>query len=493
MHSDVIANAPHMTSAGPWKPEDPPNKTAKAYMKDLPVQIKEITIDGNLRTKDDILKNELRHVADVQGHSIYALHKNLEQMTRRLENFGVYKSVDTILDVDSASDTAYEANIRLRVRETGIPNFQTGSYLTQGKTGSSVQGEMKGSLRNILGMCETFRAKAGKTSMANQANEYEYSLLFPSVSKKLYSVELNAKSFNDDAAYYTSLQTKTNSFRSSAGTHDGKHKVELEIAFRDEVPLAHANSRNAYDASKAVIATASPSTKTSLKYIHTNDTRDSTGTPTAGSYVNSSFELALPPGTAKFAKFDVQAQTHRLLTPIRLDGQPGLILSLCYNVGILQPLSLDPFKNSLFARPDKSRLVDRYHLGGPLSLRGFDVYGAGPRANYNSGGNILTKGDSLGANRKAQVLAMISSPLPSRSWLPTMRAIFYASAGAASSGEHKSWLFPFGYPRASIGCGLTSSLAGMARVEVTYSVPLLKAEEDITKGFQLGVGVSMLQ
>ena len=29
MHSDVIANAPHMTSAGPWKPEDPPNKTAK--------------------------------------------------------------------------------------------------------------------------------------------------------------------------------------------------------------------------------------------------------------------------------------------------------------------------------------------------------------------------------------------------------------------------------------------------------------------------------
>ena len=215
--------------------------------------------------------------------------------------------------------------------------------------------------------------------------------------------------------------------------------------------------------------------------------------PTRGSYVNSSIELALPPGTTKFAKFDVQAQTHKVLTPIRLDGQPGLIFSLCYSVGILQPLSLSSSKGSMLASADESRLIDRYHLGGPLALRGFDLYGAGPRANCSTGGNLLTKGDSLGANRKAQILAMISSPLPSRTWLPSMRAIAFASAGAASSGEHKSWLFPFGYPRASIGCGLTGSLAGMARVEVTYSVPLLKADEDVTKGFQLGIGLSMLQ
>ena len=162
-------------------------------MKDLPVEIKEITIDGNKRTKDEILKNELRHVANVQGHSIYALHKNLEEMTKRLENFGVYKSVDTVLDVDSVDDTNYKANIRLRVKETGIPNFQTGSYLTQGKSGSSIQGEMKGSLRNALGMCETFRVKTGKSSLASKANEYDMSLLFPSISKDLYSVGLNAK------------------------------------------------------------------------------------------------------------------------------------------------------------------------------------------------------------------------------------------------------------------------------------------------------------
>ena len=51
------------------------------------------------------------------------------------------------------------------------------------------------------------------------------------------------QSFSDDAAYYTSLQTKTNSISSSVGTSDGKHKMELEVAFRDEVPLSHATSR----------------------------------------------------------------------------------------------------------------------------------------------------------------------------------------------------------------------------------------------------------
>ena len=80
----------------------------------------------------------------------------------------------------------------------------------------------------------------------------------------------------------------------------------------------------------------------------------------------------------------MQAQTHKVLTPIRLDGQPGLIFSLCYSVGILQPLSLSPFKGSMLASADKSRLIDRYHLGGHLRS-GFDLYGAGPRANSSTG------------------------------------------------------------------------------------------------------------
>lgn len=354
-----------------------------------------------------------------------------------------------------------------------------------------MQGQMVGQLRNSLGYCETIRAKAGKSSMSAKADDYEFSMLFPSVGKNLYSVEVQAKSSSDDSAYYTSVQTKTNSVTSSIGTADGRQKLELDVAFRDEIPLPHhTGTRHALDSSHAVAASAGPSTKTSLKYSLTSDLRDSMSMPTAGSYINSSFELAVPPGTAQFAKFDLTAQTHKLLSPIRLDGQAGLVGSLCYTLGFLQPLNFDPYKESFLSRTskDKSHLCDRYHLGGPLALRGFDLYGAGPRANLSTGGNMLQKGDSLGSNRKAQVLALLSAPLPAMKLLPTTRALLFANVG--SSGEGKSLLFPFGYPRASVGCGLAASM-GVARIEVTYSIPILKAKDDVVKGFQIGVGISM--
>merc|ERR1711998_225264 len=113
---------------------------------------------------------------------------------------------------------------------------------------------------------------------------------------------------------------------------------EIELAFRDEVPLINTKGRNAYESTHAVLASAGPSTKFSTKYTFTADTRDSGTMPTSGSYISSTFELAMPPGTAQFAKLDLSAQTHQLLTPIRLDGEPGLVGSLCYNMGILQPL-----------------------------------------------------------------------------------------------------------------------------------------------------------
>ena len=40
-------------------------------MKDLPVEIKEITIDGNTRTKDEILKNE--HIKGDDRHRLTSI------------------------------------------------------------------------------------------------------------------------------------------------------------------------------------------------------------------------------------------------------------------------------------------------------------------------------------------------------------------------------------------------------------------------------------
>ena len=49
----------------------------------------------------------------------------------------------------------------------------------------------------------------------------------------------------------------------------------------------------------------------------------------------------------------------------------------------------------------------------------------------------------------------------------------------------------FGYLRASVGAGVSLTLSPAVTLEVTYAVPLLKSSHDVTKPFQLGVGISL--
>jgi hypothetical protein len=49
----------------------------------------------------------------------------------------------------------------------------------------------------------------------------------------------------------------------------------------------------------------------------------------------------------------------------------------------------------------------------------------------------------------------------------------------------------FGFFRASVGAGISLALSPAITLEVTYSVPVLKAAHDVVKPFQLGVGVSL--
>ena len=49
----------------------------------------------------------------------------------------------------------------------------------------------------------------------------------------------------------------------------------------------------------------------------------------------------------------------------------------------------------------------------------------------------------------------------------------------------------FGYLRASVGAGVSLALSPALTLEVTYSIPILKSSHDVTKHFQLGVGMSL--
>lgn len=182
----------------------------------------------------------------------------------------------------------------------------------------------------------------------------------------------------------------------------------------------------------------------------------------------------------------------------------------------------------------------RYQLGGSNSLRGFAQCGTGPRAyrpayadgdanaafvahapnaagdisgasgasggsavgdspmempaNQTAHGVRLT--DSLGGDLRTTLLATLSVPVPvpllARS---QVRAFAFFNGGLLSSLSNLQTrnlaAEGLGAVRASVGGGFSVAAAGAIRLEATYSIPLLKAPQDQTKGFQIGVGLTI--
>lgn len=172
-------------------------------------------------------------------------------------------------------------------------------------------------------------------------------------------------------------------------------------------------------------------------------------------------------------------------------------------------------------------------MGGPNSLRGFNQCGTGPRAyrpspnedrndslflaappqittapagalpaksaaplvpSGNSSDLHLT--DSLGGDLRATLFATLSVPVPVPVLASSqMRAFVFFNGGAIGSlnNINRGGIVASGLnsARASVGAGFSVAAGGQIRLETTYAIPILKAAQDQTKGFQIGIGLSL--
>ena len=84
-----------------------------------------------------------------------------------------------------------------------------------------------------------------------------------------------------------------------------------------------------------------------------------------GSYSQSSLELAGLGGDSQFVKWSTE---HQVNVPLPMKS----IVQWCFSAGAIWPL--------LQGRNQPIRINDRFFLGGPLNVRGFDYHGAGPHS-----------------------------------------------------------------------------------------------------------------
>lgn len=431
------------------------------------------------------------------------------------------------------------AHVRFEVKEKQVPHIIANTYIQPG-TSNGVCAKVEAGFRSPWGFGEKLSIGAERS----QAGTTMYNAQFeaPHIGSKLDNLSIVAMRSEDDCSFYQSFRNISDSLTASLGSRDGARQIVGTWASRDERPTLHHSEHHAYDATGGLLAVASSSTKLSLKYSGAVfDTREagSNACPEQGSLLQGSAEIALPPGTAQFVKGEATWQHTWQLGP-RVLGQAGLLCTLTGTAGLLIPFSaLLKGSPSSSGRPSyssqhrsnmKTYLVDRFSLGGPLGLRGFDPHGVGARSvagrehlattlssstngdaliATNAAAALSSPADSLGGISKASFSAVLSVPLPFKDWadaLRSVRAMAFLSVG--SLGSPAFWprwrhnrdcghdpargalppLPLFGTPRVSVGGGLSMTLNGNVRLEMTYAIPLLKTKHDLVRPFQLGVG-----
>jgi len=238
----------------------------------------------------------------------------------------------------------------------------------------------------------------------------------------------------------------------------GPHKFQYEWCWRD--------THLGYLATEPLLKEGGHSVKSSLKYQYTLDTRDNPFLPTKGFSFKFVQEFAGLGGTIKFIGNEVGLQYNWPIGPPEL----GFAINLASKGGLHVPLG-----NS------RSHICDRFFLGGPMSFRGFEHNGVGPRWQRDSYGGDVLGNSSL----------HLSWPIVSN-----VRGHLFGQIGNLISlredvglkGNLQALLKEY---RLSVGCGIFINFAGF-RVELNFSHPLKKEANDATKNFQFGIGVDLL-
>jgi outer membrane protein assembly factor BamA len=263
------------------------------------------------------------------------------------------------------------------LKEKGIPFLKAEGYMKTGQE-NDLGVEIVGALRSPTGNGEII--KIGSINKPT-GQEYLFNLTIPHLFERNGPFLLTAKSSEENTFFHSSFKQHCTSLTAEY-YHDQRrqHQIIGEYSIRDEIPMLSSSlkekgeneEKNVFSsltrsterflhslgssssssssisssseldrhASEAVLSSATSSVKSSLKYIWTPiDTRDSSGNPTIGEYLQSSFELALPPGDAQFFKTDLTTQFHRRLGP-NYQNHPGLTFSLISSLGILYPLAV---------------------------------------------------------------------------------------------------------------------------------------------------------
>lgn len=387
-----------------------------------PYKIGQVSIEGNHKTKDHVIRREL----PMEPGQVYDTTK-ADVTERRLENMNYFSSVE-VMPVDTSYLDEKDLLIRVVEKPTGTINFGAGFSSIDSLTGFFEVTQTNFDLfdwPSFTGAGQRFRlsVRAGserKDASISITEPWFLGQRLAFTTEAYYRDLLFLSPEYDQTSYGTAL-----SLRKSVGEFTyivGDYRAEqIEID-------ADAN------ASPAFLAEEGEFFKSAVGASIVRDTRDNVFLPREGNKASLGFEFAGLGGDVEDTILTASAAQYFQL--------PGDVI-----------VSLNGEVNQ---STDGDHVFTRHFLGGANDLRGFEFRDVGPRDPIS--------GEVLGGKRSWSATAEVSVPVVEK----IRAAAFYdlgevsdGPTGSLESGIHSDW-----------GIGLRLFVLGSAPVRLDYAFPL---------------------
>ena len=418
--------------------------------------VERIDIVGNVRTKDKVIRRELR-IAEGDAFDADAVRRSRQ----RLEDLGYFSTVTMQPSQGSASDQT--------VLTTTVAEKSTGSVTIGGGYATDA-----GALLDA-GITESNFIGTGINAGINGTLAQRDSSINASVTDP-YFLDRNLVAGADVFLVQTNFlgtepyDEKRVGFSLRMGYNFNDHLTQTwsySLVGRTVFNVVPGASFFIQDAQGYTLL-SQVSQQISLDY------RDSKVTPTSGGIYRFGTDFAGLGGNAEFIRPNVSASYYIPLE--RLMGNPDWVLALSAGAGYL------------FNLGQQEQLIDRFYLGGD-NLRGFETGGAGPHD---------TQGDPLGGRFIWTGTTEVRFPLPVSPDLGLTGRTFVDVGGLTEASFEKNScpgatggvcppIVESNTPRVGLGVGISwKTPFGLINIDLTPIV--LKQPGDQTQIFRFGFG-----
>ena len=405
------------------------------------VYVNRIDIEGNIRTKDHVIRREFR-LAEGDAYSASKVRRSKSRLT----NLGFFETVD-IKNLPGDQPDRVDLQVKVQEKSTGEISFGAGFSSSEG-----ILGDVGVRERNLLGKGQDLRLRL---QISGTRQQIDLGFTEPYFLDRDLAAGFDVFHIQEDNTDESSFQRDTTGGRLRAGYAFSEH-LRQTWAYT----LRQDDIRPATDASPFIQMAAGKSTTSAISHTLTYDNRDNRFSPNRGYVLSMTNEVAGLGGSKRYLRNRANAGIYYSIAPefvISALGQGGHI------IGIGQDVDVN----------------ERFTLGGD-NFRGFENAGVGPRD--------INTDDALGGNFFAVGTLELSFPLG----LPDEFALqgrVFAEAGTlfGLDDSNLAGVATGNSIRATVGVGASwSSPFGPIRVDFGY--PILKEDHDITQSFHFSFG-----